>query len=91
MKFGRFDYAAFLLFMAYAVCSLIIPVVLVEVAQDLNFDLDKGGMSAGGILQAGRSATMVGAMFVCSMLACRFGLRKSLAMAATTGGSSHLA
>lgn len=82
MKFGRFDYAAFLLFMAYAVCSLIIPVVLVEVAQDLNFDLDKGGMSAGGILQAGRSATMVGAMFVCSMLACRFGLRKSLAMAA---------
>ena len=82
MKFGKFDYAAFLLFMAYAVCSLIIPVVLVEVARDLNFDLDKGGMSAGGILQAGRSATMVGAMLVCSMLACRFGLRKSLAIAA---------
>ena len=82
MKFCRFDYATFILFMAYAVCSLIIPVVLVEVAQDLNFDLDKGGMSAGGILQAGRSATMVGAMFVCSMLACRFGLRRSLAVAA---------
>ena len=82
MKFGKFDYAAFLLFMAYAVCSLIIPVVLVEVARDLNFDLDKGGMSAGGVLQAGRSATMVGAMLVCSMLACRFGLRKSLAIAA---------
>ncbi len=82
MKFGRFDYAVFILFMAYAVCSLIIPVVLVEVAQDLNFDLDKGGMSAGGILQAGRSATMVGAMLVCSMLACRFGLRRSLALAA---------
>ena len=68
--------------MAYAVCSLIIPVVLVEVAQDLNFDLDKGGMSAGGILQAGRSATMVGAMLVCSMLACRWGLRRSLGLAA---------
>jgi len=82
MKFCRFDYATFLLFMAYAVCSLIIPVVLVEVAQDLNFDLDKGGMSAGGILQAGRSATMVGAMLVCSMLACRWGLRRSLGLAA---------
>ena len=82
MKFGRFDYATFLLFMAYSVCSLIIPVVLVEVAQDLNFDLDKGGMSAGGILQVGRSATMVGAMFVCSMLACRMGLRRALGMAA---------
>ena len=82
MKFGRFDYAAFLLFCTYAVCSLIIPVVLVEVAKDLSFDLDKGGMSAGGILQMGRSATMVGAMFVCSMLACRYGLRRSLAVAA---------
>ena len=82
MKFCRFDYAAFLLFCAYAVCSLIIPVVLVEVAQDLNFDLDKGGMSAGGILQLGRSATMVGAMLVCGMLGTRFGLRRSLGAAA---------
>lgn len=82
MKFCRFDYATFLLFCAYSVCSLIIPVVLVEVAQDLNFDLDKGGMSAGGILQLGRSATMVGAMLVCGMLSTRFGLRRSLASAA---------
>ncbi len=82
MKFRRFDYAAFLLFMTYAVCSLIIPVVLVEVAKDLHFDLDKGGMSAGGVLQMGRSATMVAAMLVCSMCATRFGLRRSLAVAA---------
>lgn len=82
MKFGRFDYAAFLLFCTYAVCSLIIPVVLVEVAKDLSFDLDKGGMSAGGILQMGRSATMVGSMLVCGMLSCRFGLRRSLGVAA---------
>ena len=82
MKFCRFDYATFLLFCAYSVCSLIIPVVLVEVASDLEFDLDKGGMSAGGILQLGRSVTMVGAMFVCSMIACRFGLRRALATAA---------
>lgn len=82
MKFGRFDYAGFLLFCAYAVCSLIIPVVLVEVAQDLDFDLDKGGMSAGGLLQVGRSATMVGAMLVCGILSSRYGLRRSLAAAA---------
>ena len=81
MKFCRFDYAAFMLFCAYAVCSLLIPVVLVEVAQDLNFDLDKGGMSAGGILQLGRCATMVGAMLICGMLNTRFGLRRSLAFA----------
>ena len=82
MRFGRFDYAAFLLFCAYAVCSLIIPVVLVEVARDLSFDLDKGGMSAGGVLQLGRSIPMVASMCVCSVLAGRFGLRKSLAVAA---------
>lgn len=82
MKFGRFDYAVFLLFCTYAVCSLIIPVVLVEVAKDLSFDLDKGGMSAGGVLQVGRSATMVAAMVVCGMLSSRYGLRRSLAVAA---------
>lgn len=82
MKFGKFDYAAFLLFCTYAICSLIIPVVLVEVARDLAFDLDKGGMSAGGVLQFGRSITMVGSMLICSMLASRYGLRRSLAAAA---------
>lgn len=82
MKFGRFDYAIFALFMAYSVCSLIIPVVLVEVSKDLNFDLAQGGMSSGGILQLGRSLPMVGAMLVCGMLSSRFGLRRSLAVAA---------
>lgn len=82
MKFSRFDYAAFVLFVAYAVCSLIIPVVLVELARDLQFDLDKGGMSAGGLLQMGRSIPMVLSMCVCSMLGSKFGLRRSLATAA---------
>ena len=82
MKFGRFDYAAFALFMAYSVCSLIIPIVLVEVSKDLDFDLASGGMSAGGILQMARSMPMVAAMCVCGMLAGKFGLRRSLAVAA---------
>lgn len=82
MKFSRFDYAAFMLFMAYAVCSLLFPVVLVEVAKELNFDLDKGGMSAGGMLQLGRSIPMVAAMIICSMLAGRIGLRRSLILSA---------
>ena len=70
MKFVRFDYAVFLLFAVYALCSLIIPLVLVEVGRDLDFDLTAGGMSAGGILQLGRSLPMVGSMLVCSMLDC---------------------
>ncbi len=82
MKFGRFDYAAFALFMAYAACSLAVPVVLVEVADDLGFSLSSGGMGKGGVLQLGRSIPMVAAMLVCGMCAGRFGLRRALGVAA---------
>lgn len=82
MKFGRFDFAAFALFMAYAACSLAVPVVLVELARDLDFALESGGMSKGGALQLGRSIPMVAAMLCSGFVAARFGLRRSLGMAA---------
>ena len=51
LKFGRYDYAAFLCFISYAMCSIIIPVSLVPIAGDLRFPLTEGGMGLGGILQ----------------------------------------
>ena len=48
LRFGRYDYAAFATFVAYAACSLVVPIVLVTMARDLGFPLDRGGMTAGG-------------------------------------------
>lgn len=53
--FGRYDYAAFLCFASYAMCSIIVPVSLVPIAKDLHFPLTEGGMGLGGILQIGRA------------------------------------
>ena len=65
MKFGRYDYAAFSCFTGYACCSVVVPVVLIELARSLNFPLTDGGMGAGGALQLGRSIPMVFAMLFC--------------------------
>jgi fucose permease len=75
MKFGRYDLACCISFIAYAACSLAIPMCLVEVANTLNFPLSTGGKSAGGALQLGRSIPMVLAMFSCVFLAGKFGKR----------------
>ncbi len=80
LVFGRYDHAAFLSFTCYAVCSVIVPVVLVALAGDLGFPLDKGGMGAGGVLHSGRSAAMVAAMLFCGFVAARIGLRRSLGL-----------
>lgn len=87
LVFGRYDYAAFLSFSCYAVCSVVIPVVLVALAEDLGFPLDKGGMGAGGVLHFGRSTAMVGAMLFCGFAAGRWGLRRSLGAAVLLMGS----
>ena len=47
MVFGRFDYAAFWSFTVYAAGSVVIPVALVELARDLGFPLEAGGLTAG--------------------------------------------
>ena len=78
MKFGRFDYAAFLMFFTYASGSVVVPVALVQLAHDLGFSLEAGGMSAGGALHLGRTIPMVGAMLVCGFAAGRWGARRTL-------------
>jgi len=75
MNFGRFDYATFLTFFVYAASSLVVPVALVVLARDLGFSLEKGGMTAGGLLQLGRSTPMVFAMALCGFAAGRWGKR----------------
>jgi len=78
MYFGRYDYAAFLTFFAYAAGSIIVPVSLVELAHDLGFSLESGGMAAGGALQIGRTIPMVLAMLVVGFIAGRWGNRATL-------------
>ncbi len=87
MKFGRYDYAAFLTFMSYAGCSMVIPLVLVVLAADLGFPLTDGGMGLGGALQLGRSIPMVAAMLLCGFMAGRWGKRRSLGFAVLVMGA----
>jgi MFS family permease len=78
MTFGRFDYAAFMSFMAYAAGSVAVPVVLVSLARDLGFSLERGGLTAGGALHLGRSVLMVATMLLCGFAAGRWGKRRTL-------------
>ena len=54
LRFGRYDYAAFLFFAAYAASSLAIPVVLVDMAEDLRFPLLEGSANCRRPLYPGR-------------------------------------
>lgn len=78
MKFGRYDFANFFCFGSYAACSVVVPIVLVALAADLNFPLQKGGMGMGGALQLGRSIPMVATLLLCGFAAGRFGKLRSL-------------
>ena len=78
MVFGRFDYAAFLAYFAYAAGSVVAPVALVALARDLGFRLENGGMAAGGALHLGRTAAIVAAMLLCGFWAGRWGKRRTL-------------
>ncbi len=81
MVFGRYDYASFFCFMGYAACSVVVPVVLLQIARDLNFPLAEGGKGAGGALQLGRSIPMVISMVACGFLAGRWGKIRTLGAA----------
>ncbi len=90
MCFGRFDYACFLSFIAYASCSVAVPVVLVELAADLGFPLTDGGQGAGGALQVGRSSAMLVTMLLGGFIAGRWGMRRSLGLALCVMGGGIL-
>lgn len=74
-KLGRYDYATYMTYISYSSCSVIIPVVLIEIARTLNFPLEAGGQGAGGALQIGRSLFMVLAMIFCGFAAGKWGKR----------------
>lgn len=76
LNFTRYDCAAWLTFIAYASASLAIPVLLVEIAQDLGFPLSEGGgKTAGGALQLARSFSMCLSMAFAGWLGKRFGIK----------------
>lgn len=77
-KLGRYDYATYLTYISYSSCSVIVPVVLIEIARTLNFPLEAGGQGAGGALQIGRSLFMVLAMVFCGFAAGRWGKRATI-------------
>ncbi|MCQ2378723.1 MAG: MFS transporter [Victivallaceae bacterium] len=90
LHFGRYDYAVYVAFIAYAMCSLSIPLVLVEMGKDLHFPLDDGGMTAGGTLHCVRSCAILLALLVCGVLAGRFGKRKMMGLASLLMGCGIL-
>lgn len=75
MHFGRYDIAAYSAFTSYSLCSLVIPIVLVAMGRELDFPLDDGGMSYGGILHLVRCAAMVLSLLCCGIAAEKFGKR----------------
>lgn len=81
MVFGRFDYAAFMAYFAYAAGSVVVPVVLVLLTQDLGFSLEHGGMSAAGALHLGRTIPLLGSMLICGFVAGRWGKRRTFGWA----------
>lgn len=75
LRFGRYDFAAFAAFTAYAVCSFSLPLTLVAIGDSLGFPLDRGGMGAGGVLHLARSLAIIVTLLGCGLLAARFGKR----------------
>lgn len=78
LEIGRYDVASFLTYAIYAAGSVVIPVSLVELARELGFSLEAGGLTAGGALPLGRTISIVIAMLACGFTAARWGLRGTL-------------
>jgi fucose permease len=87
LNIGRYDFLNYITFASYAICSLVIPIVLVAVGKELNFPMDGGGMSRGGVLHLMRSAAMVAVLLMCGAIAARFGKRRVVGWAMILSGS----
>lgn len=81
LKFGRYDYACFSAFSAYACCSLVIPIILVVMARELNFPLEDGGMSSGGQIHMVRSIAMVVSLLGSTIVVAKLGKRWTMGIA----------
>ena len=75
---GRYDYAAYSAYAMYSVASLVIPLMIVAIGKDLNFPIDGGGMSSGGVLHIIRSCAMLITLLLCGWISSFAGKRISL-------------
>jgi MFS family permease len=78
LHFGRYDYGAFFSFFSYACASLVIATALKNMLDSLGFPLEEGGAAQGGILDAGRTASMSVTLILCGFFAGRWGKRRTL-------------
>jgi MFS family permease len=78
MHFCRYDYAAFGAMAVYAMCSVVIPVALLQLSRELGFGLEAGGMGWGGALQIGRSIPMTAALLFSGFVSARWGNRRAV-------------
>jgi fucose permease len=90
MNFGRYDFAAFFSFFSYASGTVVLPIALVGLANDLGFDLEEGGMSEGGMLHFVRTVFVVISMLFCGVAAGRWGKRRSMGIAVLLMGAGGL-
>lgn len=90
IRFRRFDYAAFSGMFVYACCAVMLPITLVNMAGELDFPLDKGGMAAGGALTLSVRCAAVAVMLICGRIAGSFGKRIPLGLAMAVMGAGTL-
>ncbi len=90
LHFGRYDYGAFFSFFSYACASLVIATALKNMAESLGFPLDDGGTLEGGILDAGRTASMSVTLILCGFWAGRWGKRRTLGFSVALIGAAMI-
>jgi fucose permease len=90
LKFGSLDYAAFMGYLMYAGCVMVLPVILAPMAESLNFPLVDGNRGYGGAIHLWRSVAMFCVMICCAFIAGRFGKRISLGFALIVCGTGLL-
>ena len=78
LNLGRYDFASYACFTAYATCSLAIPLSVVAMGKSLAFPLDAGGMGAAGFLHMLRSIAMLIMLTICGWIAGKWGKRLTL-------------
>ena len=81
MLFGRYDYAAFAMFAAYAAVTVAIPTVLPQLAEALGFPLEAGGTMKAGWLAMTRNLVICMSLVASGFIAGRWGNRRPLGVA----------
>ena len=82
LHFTLYDYASFWGYIAYAACTLVIPLSLLQISRDLEFDA-----ASGGTLHLCRSVAMLILMLSCGFISSRFGKAGPLGCAMLIMGS----